>query len=382
MVSFDLSDEQKALQELAREFSRNEIAPVAAHYDQTCEYPWPIIHKAYEVGLMNLTWPEKFGGGGLGWLEACIVQEETGAACAGITTSLAANELALTPLEIAATDEQKRLWVQPVLEAKGTLAFCVTEPGAGSDVAAMRTRAVKDGDDYVLTGTKHFISNGTVASLYTVFASTAPEQKHRGITCFLVPADAAGITKTKMHGKMGHHASDTAEIFFDQVRVPVAQRVGREGDGFKIAMLTFDRTRVTVGACGVGVARAALDASVKFAKERQQFGQAIASFEGIQFMIAEMAAKIQSARLNVYYAAWLADHHAAAHTDGSASALAKWTGTDAAMQCADDAVQIHGGYGYFQEFGVEKLLRDAKLLQIYEGTNQIQRLIVARSLIK
>jgi acyl-CoA dehydrogenase len=185
-----------------------------------------------------------------------------------------------------------------------------------------------------------------------------------------------------MHGKMGHHASDTAEIVFDQVRVPAAQRVGREGDGFKIAMLTFDRTRVTVGACGVGVARAALDASLKFAKERQQFGQAIASFEGIQFMIAEMAAKIQAARLNVYYAAWLADHHAAAHTDGSASALAKWTGTDAAMQCADDAVQIHGGYGYFQEFGVEKLLRDAKLLQIYEGTNQIQRIIVARSLLK
>ncbi|MGB8645818.1 MAG: acyl-CoA dehydrogenase family protein [Anaerolineae bacterium] len=382
MVSFDLSDEQKALRGLAHEFAANEIAPVARHYDQTCEYPWPVIKKAYELGLMHVTFPEQHGGGGLGWFEAALVQEETSWGCAGITTCMAASELALTPLEIAATDEQRNKFVQPVIEAQGVFAFCLTEPGAGSDVAALRTRAVKDGDDYVISGTKHFISNGNEASVYTVFASTDPEQKHRGLSCFIVPRVTPGITSHHMTGKLGHRASDTAEVVFEEVRVPASQRVGREGDGFKIAMLTFDRTRVTVGAGGVGVARAALEASTKFALERQQFGQPIGHFQAIQFMLADMAMQVETARMAVWYAAWLADHHAATHTDGSASAIAKCLGSDAAMKCALDAVQIHGGYGYFEEFGVEKLMRDAKLLQIYEGTNQVQRLIIARSLLK
>jgi acyl-CoA dehydrogenase len=382
VIGFELDDEQKALQSLAREFSQNEIAPVAKEYDQSGAFPWPIIEKAFDLGLMNVTVAEAYGGGGLGWFESCLIQEEFAAGCAGITTCVAAHELALTPLELAASDEQKKRYVVPLLRERQVAAFCVTEPGAGSDVSSLRTMATRDEDSYILNGTKHFISNGSVASLYTVFASTAPEQKHRGISCFVVPSDTPGISAHHMGQKMGHRASDTAEIVFDQVRIPTSQRVGREGDGFRIAMQTFDRTRIGVGASGVGVARAALEASLKFAKERQQFGQPIANFEAIQFMLADMAMQIETARMAVWLAAWLADQKGKAPTDGQASAIAKCVGSDVAMACALDAVQIHGGYGYMQDFGVEKLMRDAKLLQIYEGTNQIQRVIVARNLLK
>ncbi len=382
MIGFELNDEQKALQQLARVFAQNEIAPVAKQYDQSGEFPWPVIKKAYEIGLMNVTVPEAWGGGGLGWFEYCLIHEEFAAGCAGITTSIAAHELALTPLELAATDEQRKKYLAPLLNDRQLAAFCLTEPGAGSDVASLRTQATKEGGDYILSGTKHFISNGTVASLYTVFASTAPEQKHRGISCFVVPRETPGISAHHMGAKMGHRASDTGEIVFDEVRVPSSLRVGREGDGFRIAMQTFDRTRIGVGAAGVGIARAALEASLKFARERQQFGQAIANFEGIQFMLADMAMRIETARLAVWRAAWLADQKGQAPSDGQASAIAKCYGSDIAMSCALEAVQIHGGYGYMQEFGVEKLMRDAKLLQIYEGTNQIQRLIIARNLLK
>jgi acyl-CoA dehydrogenase len=382
VIGFELNDEQKALQQLAREFAQKEIVPVALHYDQSGEFPWPVINKAYEIGLMNVTVSEAYGGGGLGWFESCLIQEEFAAGCAGITTCLAAHELALTPLELAAADEQKKKYVAPLIRERQMAAFCLTEPGAGSDVASLRTQATRDGDDYILSGTKHFISNGSVASLYTVFASTAPEQKHRGISCFIVPRGTPGISAHHMGSKMGHRASDTAEIVFDQVRVPASLRVGREGDGFRIAMQTFDRTRIGVGAAGVGIARAALEASLKFARERQQFGQPIANFEAIQFMLADMAMRIETARLAVWRATWVADQKGQSPSDGQASAIAKCYGSDIAMSCALDAVQIHGGYGYMQEFGVEKLMRDAKLLQIYEGTNQIQRLIIARNLLK
>ncbi len=382
MVSFELSDEQKSLAGLARQFAEQEVAPLAKQYDQSGEFPWPTVRKAYELGLMGVAVSDAYGGGGLGWLEASLVCENVAAADPGVNTIMAAHELALTPLEIGASDEQKRKFVAPLFQNKQLAAFCLTEPGAGSDVASLRTRAVKDGDCYVISGTKHFISNGDVASLYTVFASTAPEHKHRGLSCFIIPRETPGIHPHHMGAKMGHRASDTAEVVFDEVRVPSSQLVGKEGDGFKIAMRTFDCTRITVGAAGVGIARAALDASVKFARERQQFGQVIANFEGIQFMLAEMRMRVETARLAVWHAAWLADHLSPAHSDGSASALAKWAGSDAAMSNALDAVQIHGGYGYMQEFGVEKLMRDAKLLQIYEGPNQIQRLIVARSMLK
>ncbi len=353
MLNFQLSDEQQALRNLAREFSENEIAPAALRLDQTGEYPWDIIRKAYDLGLIAVTTGEAFGGGGLGWVESCLVDEEFAAGDAGVSTSVAAHELALTPLEIGATDEQKAKFVAPLLRERQVAAFCLTEPGAGSDVASLSTRAVREGDCYVLNGTKHFISNGDVASLYTVFASTAPEKKHRGISCFIVPRETPGIHPHHMGQKMGHRASDTSEIVFEDVRVPASQMVGREGDGFKIAMRTFDCTRITVGASGVGIARAALRASLRFANERRQFGQAISNFQAIQFMLAEMKMRIEAARLAVWHAAWMADHEAGTHSDGSASAIAKVMGSDAAMQCALDAVQIHGGYGYMQEFGVE-----------------------------
>jgi acyl-CoA dehydrogenase len=273
----------------------------------------------------------------------------------------------------------KKKFIPPIARDGGLAAFCVTEPGAGSDVVAMRTRAVKHGDEYVLNGTKHFITNGDVAQLLTVFAVTDPEKKHRGISCFAVPAALPGITRNHMGEKMGHRASDTAEIVFEDVHVPAANLVGQESDGFKIAMETFDRTRIGIGAAGVGVARAALEASVKFGKERQQFGQPIANFQGIQFMLADMAIKVETARLTVWHAAWLTDNNL---SYAFATAIAKAYGSDVAMEVATDAVQVHGGYGYMADYKVEKYMRDAKLLQIYEGTNQIQRLIIARTILK
>ncbi len=379
MLDFSLTDEQSALEELARNFAQKQIAPVAQELDRTGKFPFEIIRQAQQLGLLNLTIDAAYGGGGLGWIESSIVGEEFGAACAGVTTAVNANELALTPLQIAATDEQKKKFVAPIARDGGLAAFCVTEPGAGSDVASMRSRAVKKGDEYILNGTKHFISNGSVAQMLTVFACTDPEQKHRSLSAFAVPADSRGITRRHMGEKMGHRASDTAEIVFEDVHVPACNRLGNEGDGFKIAMETFNVTRIGVGAHGVGIARAALEASVKFAKERQQFGQPIANYEGIQFMLADMAMKVETARLATRYAAWLADSK---KPYSYASAIAKCYGSDVAMQVTTDAVQIHGGYGYMAEFKVEKYMRDAKLLQIYEGTNQIQRLVIAKALLK
>lgn len=379
MIDFSMTDEQKALQELARDFAQKEIAPVAQEHDRTGAFPFDLFKQAHKLGLLNLTIAETYGGGGLGWIDACIVGEELAAACAGFTSSANANELALTPLDIAASDEQKKKFIEPIAKDGGLAAFCVTEPGAGSDVVAMRTRAVKSGDAYVLNGTKHFITNGGVAQLLTVFAVTEPEKKHRGMSLFAVPADLPGITRHHMGEKMGHRASDTAEIVFEDVRVPAANLIGKDGDGFRVAMETFDRTRIGVGASGVGVARAALEASIKFMKERQQFGQPIANFQGLQFMLADMAMKIETARMYVYYAAWQVDHKL---PYAYATAIAKAYGSDVAMQVATDAVQLHGGYGYYSDYKVEKYMRDAKLLQIYEGTNQVQRVVIAKALLK
>ena len=243
----------------------------------------------------------------------------------------------------------------------------------------MRTRAVKSGNEYILNGTKHFITNGDVAQLLTVFAMTDPEKKHRGMSLFAVPADLPGITRRHMGEKMGHRASDTAEIVFEDVHVPASNLIGAEGSAFKVAMETFDRTRIGVGASGVGVARAALEASIKFVKERQQFGTSVANFQGLQFMLADMAMKIETARTYVYYAAWQVDHNM---PYSYATAIAKAYGSDVAMQVASDAVSLHGGYGYYADYKVEKYMRDAKLLQIYEGTNQIQRVVIAKTLLK
>jgi len=379
MIDFSLTDEQKAMQELARDFAQNEVAPVALELDRTETYPHDLLKKAHKLGLLNLTIGDEYGGGGLGWLEACIVGEEFAAACAGVTTAMNANELALTPLDLAASPEQKKKFIAPIAKDGGLAAFCVTEPSAGSDVAAMRTRAVKSGNEYILNGTKHFITNGNVAQLLTVFAMTDPEKKHRGMSLFAVSADTPGITRRHMGEKMGHRASDTAEIVFEDVHVPAENLIGAEGSAFRVAMETFDRTRIGIGGAGVGVARAAMEASCKFLKERQQFGTPIANFQGLQFMLADMAIKIETARTYVYFAAWQVDRKM---PYSFATAIAKAYGSDVAMQVASDAVSLHGGYGYYADYKVEKYMRDAKLLQIYEGTNQIQRVVIAKALLK
>ncbi len=379
MVDFTLTEEQEAVRKLAREFAVNEMRPVARHYDETEEFPWPIIEKAHELGLINALIPEEYGGVGADKLTECLIAEELFYGCAGMGTSLMANSLALTPIILAGTEEQKQRFLTPFTEKPIMASFCLTEPGAGSDAASLRTRAVRDGDYYILNGTKQFITNGSVASLYVVFATVNPELRHKGIIALVVERDTPGISIGKVEHKMGQRASDTAQVVFEDVRVPVENRLGEEGDGWKIAMRTLDSSRPGIAASAVGIAQAAFEDAVKYATERHQFGQPIANFQAIQFMLADMAIKIETARLAVWKAAWLWDQ---GRPSAKASSIAKAYATDIAMEVTTDAVQIFGGYGYSREFLVEKYMRDAKLMQIYEGTNQIQRLVIARHIFK
>lgn len=379
MISFALTEEQHALRELAREFAQNEIAPVAAELDRESRHPQALVEKAHALGLLNLTVPEAYGGGGLGTFEDCLVAEELGAGCAGVTTTLFANSLALTPIVLAGTPEHLETFVAPVCTAPKLASFCLTEPNAGSDVAGMRTRYRREGDEFVITGTKHWITNGGESALYVVFATRDPALRHEGISAFIVPADTPGLKFGKKEDKMGQRASTTREVIFDGVRVPVANLLGREGEGWMIAMRTLDKSRPGVAALAVGIARAALQAALAYSQQRQQFGQAISQFQAIQFMLADMAIKVETARNQVWKSAWLVDH---GHSSRYDSSIAKCYATDIAMQVTTDAVQIFGGYGYSKEYPVEKYMRDAKLMQIYEGTNQIQRVVISRALLK
>jgi len=378
-MEFGLTDEQLVLQETARRFAREEIAPVAAKYDQTAEFPREIIRKAWELGLASMVIPSEYGGLGLSSLDSCLVTEEISWGCAGIATSVMANDLGVTPIVVAGTDEQKRTWLTPCAESFTLIAFCLSEANAGSDVAGMQLRAAKDGDDYVLNGAKSWITNGGEADLYTVFATLDPSTRHEGICAFVVPADTPGISHGKKEDKMGQRASDTRVVNFDGVRVPAAQRLGAEGEGFKIAMKTLDRTRPPIGALATGIARRALEESVAYAKERKAFGSPIAGFQGVQFILADMAKDVEAARLLTLQSAWMVDQGRRA---SRYSSFAKCFSTDMAMRVTTDAVQIFGGNGYTKEYPVEKLMRDAKLMQIYEGTNQIQRLVIARELLR
>jgi acyl-CoA dehydrogenase len=378
MVDFRLTEQQEELRRVAREFAQKEIAPVAMQYDKTGEFPWDIYRKAHAIGLLNTTVPADYGGGGLGTLECCLLTEELGAGCAGITTSIMVNELALMPILVAGSEEQKRTFLTPFCSRFNMGAFCLTEPGAGSDVAAMSTTAKRDGDNYVLNGTKTFITNGSVASLYTVFASRDKQQRHKGISGFIVPADSPGISHGKKFDKMGQRASDTAEVIFEDVRVPRANLLGHADEGFKIAMVTLDRTRPMIAAMSVGLARAAMEAAIQYAKERETFGTPIGHHQAVQLMLADMAKDTEAARLLTWQCAWLIDQGARATRESS---FAKCFATDIAMRVTTDAVQIFGGYGYMKDLPVEKYMRDAKLMQIYEGTNQIQRLVIARHLL-
>ena len=316
---------------------------------------------------------------GYGALENALIAEELGAACSGISITLLVNGLALTPIQLFASEEQKREFLLPVAEAGDLASFCLTERGAGSDASAIRTTALPDGDDFVINGQKCFITSGGLASIMIVFALTDPDRGPRGVSAIVVPADTPGIRVTKVEDKMGQRASNTVELTFENVRVPQTYLLGKRGRGFPIALQTLDFGRSGVAALGVGVARAALDYAVAYAKERQQFGSPINANQGVSFMLADMAMKVEAARLLTWQAAWYADRGAKV-TDKSA--MAKCFATDAAMEVTTDAVQVFGGYGYMKDNPVEKLMRDAKLLQIYEGTNQIQRMVIARQLSK
>jgi acyl-CoA dehydrogenase len=376
-VSFALTDEQRALRELAHDFAAREIRPKAAEYDEHQTHPADVVAKAHEVGLMNPHIPEELGGAGLGGLEGALIGEELCWGCSGIGTTIVANILGALPVLLAGTDEQKREWLAPLLEEPILCSFALTEPGAGSDVSGIQTTAVRQGNDYVLNGSKMFITNAGQAGWLTVFASTDKAAGHRGLTAFVVPANADGVTIEKHLDKMGQRATDTSALAFQDVQVPAGSRLGEEGEGFKIAMQTLDHTRPGTAAGAVGVARAAFEHAVEYSRSRVQFGQPIAMNQGVNFLVADMATEIEAARLLVWQAAWLIDQGKRATLESS---YAKRFAADTAMKVTTDAVQIFGGYGYMKEYPVEKLMRDAKLFQIYEGTSQIQRLVIAREI--
>lgn len=377
MVDFSLTEQQKQLQETARKFAKEEIIPKAPHHDQTGEYPMEIVKKAWELGLINTHVPEDVGGMGLPVLDGCMITEELCYGCTGIGTAMEANMLASAPVIVAGTPDQKKEFLGQLTAEPKLAAYCVTEPGAGSDVSGIRTVAKKDGTDYVINGSKMWITNASVASWYFVLAYTDPAAKHKGMSGFLVPTSTPGITVGKKEWNLGQRASDTRGISFDNVRVPERYRLGKEGDGFKIAMSAFDHSRPAVAIGAVGLARRAMDESIAYAKTRKTFGQPIASYQSVSFMIADMAKDIEAARLLVYQAAWLIDQ---GQRNTKVAAMAKAFAADVAVKSALDAVQVHGGYGYSSEYPVEKLLRDSKIYQIYEGTSQIQRLIIAKEI--
>ena len=380
MMNYYLTDMQRTLQQLAREFAQGSIAPAAAEYDRTAEFPWPIVKEMARMDFFRLWIPEEYEGMGGGIMEMVLVTEEFSKACGGIALALAGTGLGTFPILIAGTEEQKRKYLPVLASGEGLAAFCLTEPEAGSDAGAIKTTALPDGDHYVLNGTKHFITNGGVARYYTVIANTDPSRGARGATAFIVEEGTPGLFFGKKEDKMGIRASATCEVVFQDCRIPKANLLGKEGMGFVIAMRTLDRSRPGVAAQAVGIAQGALDHAVRYARTRHQFGQSITSFQAIQFMLADMATEIEAARALVYATARMID--AGEKDYGRESAMCKVLAGDIAMRVTTDAVQIFGGYGYMKDYPIEKYMRDAKITQIYEGTNQIQRSVIARHVIK
>jgi alkylation response protein AidB-like acyl-CoA dehydrogenase len=376
---FYLTDEQRMVMELARTLAREKIAPVAAHHDETETYPEDVMRLLAQQGLMGIWVPEAYGGAELGALAVALVAEEIAWACAATATNWGATPLGGYPIVLAGTEEQKRRYLPRLASGEILAAYSLSEPDAGSDAASLRTTAVRRGDRYVLNGTKLWCSNGSNAGVITLFATVDPAKGPKGITAFLVEPGFPGFAVGKKERKMGIRASPTVALHLQDCEVPAANRLGAEGEGFRIAMRTLDFTRPMTGASAVGVAQAALDAAVEYAKERRQFDQPIAGFQAIQFMLADMAMQVHGARLMVHHVAALVDRGDA----GTAleASMAKCFAGDAAMRVATDAVQVFGGAGYTREFPVERYMRDAKIMQIYEGTNQIQRVIIARELL-
>lgn len=380
-LSYDLTDDQVMLQNLARDFARKEIinSGAAEHYDVSGEWPWELWKKALRVGLVNLNIPEEYGGVGASVLEECIVGEELAYGCSGIQTALMLNQLAVLPMLVAASDAQKAQYFPKLTQDGKIMSYCLTEPDAGSDVAGIKTTAVRKGDRYILNGTKTWITDGPVASYFTVFAKTDPNGRHKGMSCFVVEREWKGVSTSKPLEKLGQHAAQACQVFFEDVEVPVENILSREGDGFMIAMKVFDKSRPPVAAAATGVARRALDESVRYANERHAFGQPIHNFQGIGFMLADMKIRVEAARSLTWKSAWLIDH---GRRNTVEAAAAKAYAADAAVLNSVDAVQVFGGNGYSREYPVEKLMRDSKIYQIYEGTTQIQKSIILRELYK
>lgn len=378
-MDFALSPEQKEIFELTMKFARNEMMPVAGKYDESKEFPMPVLQKAWELGLVNTCIPTEYGGNGFTTLDSVIISEALAYGCMGINTIIMANDLALLPIALGATDEQKKKFLTPFTESYKIACFCLTEPNSGSDAAGLKTTMKEDGDHYVLHGEKMWITNAGHADLFVVYATANPEDRHKGISCIVVEKGAEGLEVGKPEDKMGHRCSDTRSVRFNNVKVPKENLIAGPGKGWDLAMATLDHSRPLVASSSVGGAQCALDHSIKYAQERVSFGKPIAKHQSIQFMIAEMGMQVEAARLLVHKAAWLIDQ---GQDNKQLASYAKAFAADSCMEITTNAVQIFGGYGYSKEYPVEKLMRDAKLIQIYEGTSQIQRLVMARELLK
>lgn len=379
MLNFGLSDEQRALVDTAKRFARERIIPVAAECDRESRFPKGVFVAAHELGLVNMTVPAEYGGAGMGELDNALIAEQLAYGCTGIQTSLLANSLALTPIKLGGNEAQKKKYLGMLTAEPIFASYCTTEPSGGSDVAGLKTTFKAHGDDYVLNGEKCWITNASFASFYVVFATSDAAKRHRGIAAFIVDRDTPGLRVGKHEDKLGQRASDTAAVHFEDVKVPKANMLAPEGVGFKLAMETFNQTRPDIGAMATGLMQRCLDISVEYAKERKTFGVPISEHQLVQAMLAEMAIGAEATRLLYQKAAWNLDNGV---RDPIVSSYAKAFGADKAMQTAIDAVQVFGGNGYVKDYPPEKLMRDAKVLQIYEGTSQIQRLVIARALVK
>ena len=379
MIGFELTPEQKTLQERARQFSKEVILPVAAQHDQEGTFPVDVMEKAHQKGFFTPLVPKKYGGQGLGVLDNCIISEELAAGCMGMYVSIFVSTLALYPIVIFGTEEQKERFLRPFCSTFSIASYCLSEVTVGSDPASMRTTANLEGDHYILNGAKMWITNGGYAHFYLVFATTDPKKKHKGIISLIVPSNLEGVSHGEPIDKMGQRASNTTPVIFKNVWVPKENLLGGEGEGFKKAMAALDITRPMIAIGSVGIARTALELATQYAKKRIQFGVPIAQHQAVQFMLADMAKDIEAARLLVWKAAWLADQGI---RNSKEAAMAKAFAADMAMRATTDAVQIYGGVGYTKWHPVEKLMRDAKVIQIYEGTAQIMRLIIARHLLQ
>ncbi|MHA1804315.1 MAG: acyl-CoA dehydrogenase family protein [Promethearchaeota archaeon] len=378
-MEFTLTKEQKALKEKARIFAINEILPVARKYDESEEFPLDVIKKAHELGLLNLSIPKKYGGPDLGILDACLVVEEISSACPGIATSIFDNNLGAEPIILGGNEEQKQRILSQLIKDYKLIAFATSEPTMGSDVAGMKCRAEKDGEDYLLNGTKFWVTNGGFADYIIIFATIDPQLKHKGICAFIVPTDSEGVKLGKQIPKLGQRASNTVAVVLKNVRVKKENVLAKPGRGFVLAMQTFAHTRPAIGAFAIGCARSAMEYSIDYAKKREAFGRTLNNYQAIQFKIAEMYKDIEAARLLTYKAAWEADQGL---DNNLSSSIAKAFASDVAMKVTMEAIQIFGGYGYLRTYPVEKLFRDAKLYQIYEGTSEIQRIIISRFAMK